>query len=44
MFEQNIGDGANIFIIIVAVLIGFGAAMGFVDFKKTKKEENGSNH
>lgn len=40
MFEQVIGDGANLFIIIVAVIIGFGAALGYVDFQKTKKEEN----
>ncbi|MEQ8423361.1 MAG: hypothetical protein RIA63_01535 [Cyclobacteriaceae bacterium] len=40
MFEQVIGNGANLFIIIVAVLIGFAAALGYVDFQKTKKEEN----
>jgi hypothetical protein len=40
MFEQVIGDGANLFITIVAVLIGFAAALGYVDFQKTKKEEN----
>jgi hypothetical protein len=39
MFNQYIGDGANTFIAIVAVLIGFGAALGYVDFLKTKKEE-----
>lgn len=39
MFDQVIGDGANIFIAIVAVLIGFAAALGYVDFRKTKKEE-----
>jgi len=39
MFHQFIGDGANIFIAIAAILIGFGAAMGFVDFKKTTKKE-----
>lgn len=40
MFEQVAGDGANLFIIIVAVIIGFAAALGYVDFQKTKKEEN----
>lgn len=40
MFEQVIGNGANLFITIVAVIIGFAAAMGYVDFQKTKKEEN----
>ncbi|MFZ1806006.1 MAG: hypothetical protein WAU36_02225 [Cyclobacteriaceae bacterium] len=40
MFEQVIGDGANLFIIIVAVLIGFVAALGYIDSQKTKKEDN----
>jgi hypothetical protein len=39
MFEQYIGDGANVFIAIVAVLIGFAAALGYIDFKKVKKDE-----
>ncbi len=39
MFHQYIGSGANIFIAIVAVLIGFAAAMGYVDFQKTTKKE-----
>jgi hypothetical protein len=39
MFEQYIGDGANLFIIIVAVLVGFATALGYLDFMKTKKEE-----
>jgi hypothetical protein len=39
MFEQYIGDGANLFIIIVAVLIGFATALGYLDFLKTKKNE-----
>lgn len=39
MFEQYVGDGANLFIIIVAVIMGFAAALGFLDFKKTKEEE-----
>ncbi len=38
MFEQYIGDGASTFITIIAVLIGFGAALGYLDFLKTKKE------
>jgi hypothetical protein len=37
--EQYIGDGANLFIIIVAVLIGFASALGYLDFLKTKEEE-----
>lgn len=40
MFQQYIADGASLFITIVAVIIGFAAALGYIDFKKTKKEEN----
>jgi len=40
MFQQYIADGANMFITIVAVIIGFVAALGYLDFLKTKKEEN----
>ena len=36
MFEQFIGDGANLFIAIVLVIAGFAAALGYNDFKKTK--------
>jgi hypothetical protein len=39
MFDQVIAQGANIFITIVAVLIGFATALGYVDFLKTKKEQ-----
>jgi len=39
MFEQVIGDGANIFITIIAVIVGFIAALSYVDFVKVKKEE-----
>jgi hypothetical protein len=39
MFDQNIADGANIFITIVAVIIGFAAGLGFLDFLKTTKSQ-----
>jgi hypothetical protein len=39
MFDQVVGDGANLFVIIVAVLIGFATAIGFVNFQKTKRED-----
>lgn len=39
MFEQYIGDGANVFIAIVAVLIGFAAALGYIDFLKTQERQ-----
>lgn len=38
--EQYIGDGASLFITIVACLAGFGAAIGLLDFKKTEKENS----
>ncbi len=43
MFDQFIGDGASLFITIVACLIGFGAAVGFMDFKKVNKKEEESH-
>ncbi|MEM6525049.1 MAG: hypothetical protein AAF693_14700 [Bacteroidota bacterium] len=39
--DQYIGDGASLFITIVACLAGFAAAIGLLDFQKTKKEETG---
>ena len=39
MFEQYIGDGASTFITIIAVLIGFAAALGYLDFLKVRKEQ-----
>jgi hypothetical protein len=44
MFQQFLGDGGNLFIAIVAVIIGFAAAMGYTDFLKTKEEEQGKKH
>ncbi|MEK6783209.1 MAG: hypothetical protein AABY93_16025 [Bacteroidota bacterium] len=40
MFEQNVGDGANLFVVIMAIIIGFASALGFTDFLRTKKEDN----
>jgi len=39
MFDQYIGDGASTFITIIAVLIGFATALGYLDFLKTKNEQ-----
>ena len=39
MFQQYIATGANIFIAIVAVIIGFAAALGYTDFLKTTKNQ-----
>jgi hypothetical protein len=44
MFHQYIGDGANVFIAIAAVVIGFAAALGFVDFKRTTKNDEEHPH
>lgn len=39
MFQHFLADGGNLFIAIVAVIIGFAAAMGYTDYLKTKDEE-----
>jgi hypothetical protein len=44
MFEQYIGDGASTFITIIAVLIGFGTALGYLDFLKTKNQHKNEDH
>jgi hypothetical protein len=40
IFNQVVGDGANLFMLIVAIIIGFAAGMSYTDYVKTKKEEN----
>lgn len=40
MFEQNVADGANLFLIIVAVIIGFVSALGYLDFKKNTENKS----
>ena len=40
MFDQNVGDGANLFVVILAVIIGFAAALGYTDYLRTKKQED----
>ncbi len=46
MIDQVVGDGANLFILIVALLIGFVNALAYVDMKKVEKEQeqSGENH
>lgn len=39
MFEQVVGSGANLFLIIVAVLFGFVSALAYVDSQKVKKDQ-----
>lgn len=38
MFEQVVGNGANAFILIITVVVGFVSAMGFIDSRKTEKD------
>ena len=40
MFDQVVGSGANLFVIIVAVLFGFVNALAYVDMKKVEKEQD----
>ncbi len=47
MFTQVVGDGANLFILIVALLFGFVNALAYVDAQKVKKEQeegSGKDH
>ena len=39
-FDQVAGDGANLFILIVALLFGFVNALAFVDSQRVKKEQD----
>lgn len=39
MIDQVVGNGANLFILIVALLFGFVNALAYVDMQKVKKEE-----
>ncbi len=40
MFEQYLGSGGNLFIVIVAVIVGFAAGLAYTDSMKTRKEKN----
>lgn len=44
MFNQVVGSGGNTFLVIVAVLVGFIAALSYVDYQKVKKEEEQEGH
>jgi hypothetical protein len=39
MIDQIVGNGANLFVLIIAILIGFVNALAYVDFLKVKKEQ-----
>lgn len=42
IFNQVVGDGANLFVTIIAIVVGFVAGLSYVDKLKTEKEQN--NH
>jgi hypothetical protein len=42
MFNQIVGDGANLFVTIIAIIVGFVSAIGFIDKRETEKEQE--NH
>lgn len=37
LYDPPINEGAHLFYWIIAVLVGFGAAVSFVDSRKVKK-------
>lgn len=39
MFEQVVGNGANLFLLIVAIVVGFVGALAYVDFMKVKRDQ-----
>ncbi len=39
MFNQSVGDGANHFLIVVAVIAGFVNALAYIDYLRTKKQQ-----
>ena len=44
MFADYIGSGADAFIAIVAVVVGFVAAMGYIDFLRVTRKEKNEEH
>ena len=43
VFHQVVGDGANLFVLIVALLFGFVNALSFIDHTKVTKEQEEQN-
>jgi len=41
-FSQIIGDGANLFMVIVAIVIGFVGGLSYVDKVRTEEKEKGN--
>ena len=44
MFNQVVGSGANTFLIIFAILVGFAAGLSYVDYVREKKKEQSGDH
>jgi hypothetical protein len=42
VFNQIIGDGANLFMVIVAIVVGFVAGLSYVDKGRTEEREKGN--
>jgi len=42
IFNQVVGDGANLFVVIIAVVVGFVAGLSYVDSLKTQEKEKGN--
>jgi len=40
IFHQMVGSGANAFVVVIAVIVGFVSAISFLDSKKTFKEND----
>jgi hypothetical protein len=39
LFTQIVGDGANLFMVIVAIVIGFVGGLSYVDKVRTEEKE-----
>lgn len=42
IFNQIVGDGANLFMVIVALCIGFVGGLSYVDKVRTEEKEKGN--
>lgn len=43
VFHQVVGDGGNLFVLIIALLFGFVNALAFIDHSKVTKEQEEQN-
>ena len=42
LFNQIVGDGANLFVVIVAIVVGFVGGLSYVDKVRTEEQEKGN--